>query len=155
MLEGCAGIKKTGNQKTPDQANWSGRLALHVQADSGISPAQDQSFSAPFELRGSARQGDLLFYTPLGSTAAAIHWTENTAVLQARGETREFGDLNQLIRDLLGCDVPVTALFSWLNGQPQEAIGWQVDLSQQSQGKILARRLTPGPPALLQVLLDN
>lgn len=76
-------------------------------------------------------------------------------MLQARGESRKFSDLAQLIEEVLGTDVPVTALFAWLAGHRQEAHGWQVDLSQRTQGKILAHRLSPAPQAELRVILED
>jgi len=130
-------------------------LALRVQANPAEDKATGSSFSAPFELQGNAQQGELVLLTPLGSTAAAIHWAPGKAVLQARGETHEFDNLSQLISELLGTDVPVAALFAWLHGQAQEVNGWQVDLSQRNQGKILAQRLSPSPPAELRLVLDN
>jgi len=130
-------------------------LSLRVQADANAGQKQDQSFSAAFELHGNPTLGELQFFTPLGSTAAAMHWSPCGAMLQARGETREFSNLAQLITSLLGTNVPVAALFAWLDGQALVVDGWQVDLSQRAQGKIQARRSTPAPVAELRVLLDD
>jgi len=154
LVAGCASIERANALKSSPSANWHGRLALRIAATT-TEQTPDQSFSAAFELQGTPQQGDLLLLTPLGSTAAAIHWMPGQAVLHARGETRQFNDLDQLITQLLGTPVPVTALFAWLAGQAQEVEGWQVDLSAQDQGKILARRLSPEPSAELRVVLDN
>jgi len=126
-----------------------------VQADADAGQKQGQSFSAAFELQGNPGEGELQFFTPLGSTVAAIRWSLAGAVLQARGEVREFNNLTQLSTALLGTDIPVTALFAWLDGLPQDVEGWQVDLSQRPQGKIQAHRNTPRPAAELRVLLDD
>ena len=153
LLTGCATPPRPSQQVPAGISSWHGRLAVRVAADPTSTRTQDQSFSAAFDLSGQAQQGDLNFYTTLGSTAAAIHWTETSASVQARGETRHYPSLDQLMRDLLGADVPVTALFSWLAGQAQTAAGWQVDLSAHDQGKITARRLT-APTAELRVVLE-
>jgi len=128
---------------------------VRVKADPDQPQSQDQSFSAAFELQGNPDQGELRLFTPLGSTAAGIQWTPGSAVLQSRGETRQYSSLAQLIQRVLGTDVPVTALFAWLAGQTQDVDGWQVDLSARDQGKIVARRAAPALPAELQVLLAN
>jgi outer membrane lipoprotein LolB len=117
--------------------------------------APDQSFSAAFELQGNAQQGSLLLLTPLGTTAARVRWTAALTTLQSGGETREFPDLQTLINHLLGTDVPVTALFAWLDGQQVEIDGWQVDLTQRTEGKITARRLMPQPMAELRLVLED
>lgn len=134
---------------------WRGRLSLRVESSSTAAQTQDPSFTAGFELSGNAGEGELLLFTPLGSTAAAIHWNPAMAVLQANGERQEFHSLDLLINKLLGTGLPVTALFAWLGGQARDSDGWQVDLSQKRQGKILARRMTPAPPAELRVVLDD
>lgn len=155
LVAGCSITPRARGQNDLGHQVWRGRLSLRVQADSNAGQKQDQSFSAAFELQGDPTLGELQFFTPLGSTAAAMHWSPTGATLQARGETREFSNLTQLIISLLGTDVPVAALFAWLDGQALVADGWQVDLSQRAQGKIQARRSTPAPVAELRVLLDD
>lgn len=155
LIAGCALSIRGKAQNDAQTSIWQGRLALRVQANPAEDKATGSSFSAPFELQGNAQQGELVLLTPLGSTAAAIHWAPGRAILQARGATREFDNLSQLVSELLGTDVPVAALFAWLHGQAQEVNGWKVDLSQRNQGKILAQRLTPSPPAELRLVLDN
>jgi len=114
-----------------------------------------QALQGAFELQGSAQQGELRFLTPLGSTAAWIRWSPDGAELLARGETRQFGSLAQLISQAVGIDLPIAAFFLWLQGQDQAVEGWQVDLSGMAQGKITARRTTPKPSTELRLLLDN
>mgnify|MGYP006284480791 CR=1 FL=1 len=149
-LAGCAAPVR---QRT-DTVVWHGRLALRVQADASAAAPPGASFSAAFDLSGDAARGELNFYSPLGSTLAAIRWEPGAASVRSRGETRPYDSLDQLIVDTLGADVPVAALFEWLAGQAQPVPGWQVDLSARAQGKITAQRLTT-PRAELRVILDN
>jgi len=114
-----------------------------------------QAFQGAFELQGNAEQGDLRFLTPLGSTAAWIRWNPQGAELLAHGETRQFGNLAQLVSQAVGADLPIAALFSWLRGQSHAVDGWQVDLSGWAAGKIAARRTTPEPVTELRLVLDN
>ncbi len=111
--------------------------------------------TAGFELVGAMQQGQLLLFTPLGSTAAVVDWRTGWATLRAQGQTREFTGLDELIKHLLGTPVPVAAMFAWLDGQPVNADGWEVDLSNRSQGKIVARRLLPTPAAELRLVLED
>ncbi len=153
LIAGCAIPIRARGQKDSEIRSWHGRLSVRVAAAPELGQDQGQSFSAAFELLGNPAQGDLTFFSPLGSTVAAIHWTVDKASLQANGETREFDNLRQLIQVVLGTDVPVAALFAWLEGQAEASEGWQVDLSEKEQGKITARRATP-PAAELRVLLE-
>jgi outer membrane lipoprotein LolB len=155
FMAGCASQKRTGSQNSLYPENWRGRLAVRVQADPSQGQTRDQAFSAEFDLHGNAQQGDLLFYTPLGSTAAVIHWEPGKAELLTNGEPRTFTDLNRLIRELLGTEVPIESLFLWLAGKRQDTAGWQVDLTDKAQGKITARRLEPPPVAELKLILEN
>lgn len=155
LIPGCAIKPRARDPNDLKGKIWHGRLSLRTLADASTGQKQDQSFSAAFELQGNPSQGDLQFFTPLGSTAAALHWSPTGATLQARGETRDFSDLTQLMTTVLGTDVPVTALFAWLDGQALAADGWEVDLTDRPQGKIRARRNLPAPVAELRVLLDD
>jgi len=112
------------------------------------------SFSAGFDLRGSAREGTLELVTPLGSTAALLEWSAAGARLQVAGEPpRQGASLEALVLAATGTEVPIAALFDWLAGRPTTSTGWQVDLSQRGQGRLQAQRQQP--PAELRLVLDN
>jgi len=49
---------------------------------------------------------------------------------------------------------PVQALFQCLQGHPSQADGWDVDLSGFGDGKLVARRKSPQPTAILRIALD-
>lgn len=127
---------------------------MQVQTVPNEPDSQSQSFSAAFELTGTPDAGELTFFTPLGSTAAAIRWTAHLATLESQGDTRTYTGLGQLIQNLLGTDVPVAALFAWLDGRDMQADGWVVDLAKFAQGKIIAQRLAPLPQAQLRLILE-
>ncbi len=152
LIAGCAVAPKNtdpnGNQGLP----WRGRLAVRIAADPPNSQAQ--SFAAGFELSGNAETGELNLLTPLGTTAAALSWSAHTAVLRSNGEVRFFESLEALVKQALGSEIPVTALFAWLAGDNVEATGWSADLSLHASGRIVARRITPAPSTELLVLLE-
>lgn len=154
LIAGCALNQRAKSQNDTNIPNWHGRLATQVEANPDDPQSQRQSFSASFELTGSPDAGELTFFTPLGSTAAAIRWTRHVATLESPGDTRSFAGLGPLIQNLLGTDIPVIALFAWLDGQGLQADGWEVDLAQFAQGKIIAQRLTPLPQAQLRLILE-
>lgn len=154
LIAGCSVYKRAEPEKLSEIVSWQGRLSVQTDADESRGQTQAQAFGAAFELRGDAESGELLLLTPLGNTAAAIRWTPNGAELQAQGGRREFGNLQQLIWQTLGTDIPVSALFLWLRGQEVEVDGWQVDLTQFGQGKIVASRHQPPPAARLRLILE-
>ena len=127
---------------------WRGRLAIRVESE----PAQ--VFSAAFELSGSAPAGALTLFTPLGPTAAALSWTPEGGTLRSNSEVRQFATLGALMRQTLGAELPITALFAWLAGDTAVSDGWQVDLSQRPNGRITVRRQSPLPMAEMRVVLD-
>ena len=127
---------------------WRGRLAIRVESE----PVQ--VFSAAFELSGSAPAGALTLFTPLGTTAAALNWTPEGSTLRTNLEVRQFATLGALMRQTLGTELPIAALFDWLAGDTAASAGWQVDLSQRPNGRITVRRQSPLPMAELRVVLD-
>ncbi|MDD3936825.1 outer membrane lipoprotein LolB [Rhodoferax sp.] len=150
-VAGCAVPSRISEEKAVQTARWTGRLSVRVEA----SPAQGpQAFSSSFELQGGPGQGQLLFFTPLGSTAAAIAWSPQQAHMQSGTETHVFSSITELIERVLGTPVPVAALFAWLAGEPLSLDGWQVDQSQFADGKITARRTSPSPSAEIRVVLE-
>lgn len=112
------------------------------------------SFSAAFVLRGSPTQGELSFFTPLGSTAASVVWHAQEAQWTAQGRSRSYSSLQDLMSDLLKTDLPAPALFAWLHGQTIPADPWHADLSQWPQGRIHATRST-WPQAEVRIVLER
>lgn len=91
----------------------------------------------------------------MGSTAAALSWSAQTAVMRTQGEVRSFESLDALIKQAVGTEIPVAALFAWLAGDNMIAAGWSADLSQHANGKITARRVQPVPLAELRLVLEK
>lgn len=148
LVAGCA----TPPRPAPAEqtaAAWSGRLALQV-ADN-----PNESFSAMFDLRGSAQSGELTLSNPIGGTLAMLSWAPGTATLRNNGQMHHFQSVDALVRKATGSDIPVPALFDWLRGVPTPVPGWQPDLSQLAQGRISALRLQPPPQASLRVAIDR
>ena len=150
FIAGCAHPTKTSGTFDSKIAFWSGRLSLQVDQ------APEQSFAAAFELKGSAEQGELNLFSPLGSTLAVLRWQPGSATLAGVGEVRRFDSLDALVGQATGTPIPVAALFDWLAGAATPVPGWQADLSQlQANGRINARRVSPSPTVDLRVALDR
>jgi outer membrane lipoprotein LolB len=120
-----------------------------------VTEPQPQSFSANFELDGDATRGTLRLLTPLGTTLAAMQWRPGSATLTTAGEPRLFDSLAALTQSTLGFDLPVTALFDWLRGAPNPVPFWETDLTELSNGKLMARRIAPDMKAELKLLIDT
>lgn len=149
LLAGCAAVPRG---PVPGLA---GRLSVQVEA-LGEQPAR--SFSAAFELQGTAERGELQLTSPLGSLVARAQWRPGVARLQTSQGTHSFPDLESLSVEMLGEPLPLTALVDWLHGRPWAGapnkpvpggfsqLGWQVDLSRFDHGALQARR--PDAPAV-------
>ncbi|MBX9871789.1 MAG: outer membrane lipoprotein LolB [Burkholderiaceae bacterium] len=137
--------------RTPDTSRgyWRGRLALRVDDRS-----EPRSFFANFELSGAADAGELLLSSPLGTTLAQLRWSPQAALLRNNGQTRAFDSLDALAVEATGTDIPIAALFEWLQGRAAPADGWQADLTQLQGGRLLARREQPAPAAELRLILE-
>lgn len=149
FIAGCTTPPKASLSTHPEAPPWHGRLAVRIESD------QPQSFFAEFELTGTPLIGELTLFTPLGNTAAALSWTAQTAIMRANGEVRYFKSLDELIKQAVGTEIPVAALFAWLAGNNLPVSGWSADLSQHAQGRITARRLEPAPPTELRLVLEK
>ena len=149
MLGGCAQPARQLQLDVAASHHWSGRMALQVQ------DAQQPSFSAGFELQGQPESGTLLVFNPLGSIMARLQWTRGGATLQQGDQITQSDSLPELITRMTGSDIPVAALFDWLQGKNTAVTGWQTDLSRISDGRLRADRISPPPEASLRIVLDQ
>jgi outer membrane lipoprotein LolB len=134
-------------------AFWAGRLALVVQSSED---QQNQSFFASFELQGNALEGSLSLFSPV-STVAVMSWKPGEALLHQSGQAqaRRFESASSMIEQVTGAPLQLPALFDWLQGRERSLAGWQVDLSQQPQGRIVAKRISPLPALDLRIVLEK
>ncbi len=146
-LAGCA--QPVLRAPDPSRGYWRGRLALRIDDQS-----EPRSFFANFELSGAADAGELLLSSPLGTTLAQLRWSPQSALLRNNGQTRAFDSLDTLAVEATGTDIPIAALFEWLQGRSVPADGWQADLTQIQTGRLLARREHPTPAAELRLILE-
>lgn len=153
FIAGCAAPPRVNIENGSSPSIFRGRLSVRLEAD--LPRTQAQFFSAAFELIGTPQHGELSLYTPLGSTAATLSWTAQTATMRTGADVRRFDSLDALIQQALGTDLPVAALFAWLRGEPMNTAGWQADLGQFDDGRLTAHRTAPPPVAELRVILDK
>ena len=130
-----------------EENSWNGRIALQIDGQAS------QSFSAMFELRGTAQAGGLVLLSPFGNRIAQLDWKDGHAQLVSSQDTRTSDSLDTLLQDVTGTRIPVTALFSWLKGTQASATGWQADLTGIADGRLTARRDDPQPTATLRIAL--
>ena len=130
-----------------EENSWNGRIALQIDGQAS------QSFSAMFELRGTAQAGGLVLLSPFGNRIAQLDWKDGHAQLVSGQDTRTSDSLDTLLQDVTGTRIPVTALFSWLKGTQASATGWQADLTGLADGRLTARRDDPQPTATLRIAL--
>jgi outer membrane lipoprotein LolB len=141
-----------------DLAILQGRIFLLVHAADGMRPpdgVQPRSFSASFELAGDAGQGELRLFSPLGTQLVRMEWSPGRAMLTIHGETRRYFSQDEMLRQVTGEDIPVSALLAWLNGRDIDQPGWQVNLAHFVDGKIVAERLSPLPRLELRIALER
>jgi outer membrane lipoprotein LolB len=110
--------------------------------------------SAGFELQGMSKNGQLHFFTPLGTNLASLQWTTQGAQLLQGAQSQHFESLDALSEQLTGASLPIAELFDWLQGIHTQALGWEADLSQVSEGTLSAKRTHPMPAVVLRIKLD-
>jgi outer membrane lipoprotein LolB len=158
---------------------WTGRLSVRSEA-SADQPAR--SNSGQFELSGSARHGQLVLTSPLGTVVARASWSLRAASaaggsdvdhieLDTGGGPRRYANLDEMMQDALGDALPLEAMFDWLAGRPWPGaastpiaedgrsgftqLGWTVDLAHLADARLIsADRLAPPPPLHVRVKLD-
>jgi outer membrane lipoprotein LolB len=129
----------------------------------------ERSFSADFELRGSAQAGELLISGPFGATAARAQWAPGMARLDGPQGEVVAADLSTLAERALGAALPIGALFDWLNGRPWpeapasalpdgasgfDQLGWRINLARWAERRVEVMRLAP-PVVTVRLRLND
>lgn len=160
FIASCAsGVRTTApndrkNAEVSAPNAWTGRISLQVQSPSEGVPAQ--SFAASFEINGQPERGDLTLIDPLGSVLGVVRWTPEEAVLDSgNGRLQRYASMEAFLAQTTGAAIPLTAFFSWLQGQSADASGWTADLSRHAEGRVTARRIQPAPKADLRLVLNR
>lgn len=148
IMAACAQAPRVPSLPDTARSQWSGRLALRIDAD----PVQ--SFHAGFDLRGNARSGELSLFSPLGSTLARMTWAPGQAHMQWNGQQRAFDSIDALTREATGTELPIASLFEWLSGRASNTDGWSADLHALADGKLVASRTRPQPAVQMRLVLD-
>jgi outer membrane lipoprotein LolB len=150
LIAGCAVNPRATGQNDQQREAWAGRISLQVASE----PAQ--SFSAIFELKGRAENGELTLISPLGNVLGVLRWSPGQALLDRGNQNiQQFASIDELMERTTGAAIPLTALFGWLQGSNASVSGWSADLSRHGEGRVSARRTLPAPEADLRVVLDN
>jgi outer membrane lipoprotein LolB len=153
-IAACAQFKRANDQNDAQNGLktdfWTGRISLQVASE------PPQSFSGSFELKGRPERGELTLISPLGSVVGILRWTPGEAVLDSgNGKIQRFDSIDELMLRATGAAIPLTALFSWLEGNPATVNGWSADLARHGEGRVIARRSSPAPEADLRVVLER
>jgi outer membrane lipoprotein LolB len=110
--------------------------------------------TAGFLLRGDIKRGELDLYSPLGTTLGVLEWTPESVELVQGNSHQIFDSLDELTQKTTGAELPLQAIFGWLKGEDIKAAGWQADLSNASNGSIIAWRTKPLPIVNMRIKLD-
>jgi len=132
--------------KTPYRA---GRFALVIDTE------PQQSFLSTFDLTGGWPEGVLTIYNPLGMQMARVEWTAQTARLLQGKQVRQFENLEKLIYQTTGTQLPAAALVDWLSGKPTPAEGWNVDVSEWHLNRLVLERVQPAPRTVLRIAFES
>lgn len=156
LLAGCA----TPRAMVPvaRESYYTGRMAIFREPQAGDENHAGESWSAGFELKGSPDHGELMLYTPLGTTVARVRWSPDMASLtDSGGREHHYPTLDALTLAYFHATIPVAALFDWLAGHATRYadLGWHADLSRSTEGIVSAERREPSPVVRIRVVLES
>jgi outer membrane biogenesis lipoprotein LolB len=141
------------NESMYDKKNtvhaWRGRIAVRVDSK------PIQQFNAHFSLEGSPISGDMQFSNMLGTVLGEISWQERGASWRNIHGVTSYPSLTMLTQDVIGTNLPMDCLFSWLQHHQCHAPSWQIDLGEADGSYIKAIRTGPDYSAQLVIILDH
>lgn len=150
FLAACSSTPIVQPSAQGSDKHWQGRLALKVEG------ASAQAWTAFFELDGNPERGSLILSSLFGTRLARMQWAPNSASLQTPSENLQFPSLEAMVAHHNANPFPVTALFSWLQGQRLDVKGWEVSMDQLPQGRLSALQRGPDNALTeLKVILER
>ena len=150
--------------------------AFHLEGRVSVK-AGEESFSGGLAWRRGGGTEELLLNTPLGQGVAELRGdSEGVTLTDAKGQTYRAPDADALVRQVLGLELPLRGLASWVVGHPRpgaafraepDEVGrlgvleqdeWRIEFSRYSlqgktmlPGKLIARR---GEALEVRVVVD-
>ncbi|MGB8517982.1 MAG: lipoprotein insertase outer membrane protein LolB [Gallionella sp.] len=170
-LTGCASVAPSPVASTTQREvaafNLNGRFAVHHQ---------DKHYSGGMRWQHEPARDELLLQGPLGITAARIVSDAQAATLEQNGRRYEDGDVESLMRQVLGWGLPLPVLHHWIMGAAEASIpaaierdatgriallyqaGWEVRYvryADDSAGSLPSRITLKHEDLEVQLLLDE
>ena len=150
LLAACANPAPNRSiEQAASTKQWQGRIIVTVQSE------PPRNMNAGFSLEGNVRQGELNLFSPLGTTLATLQWTPYTTQWVQGSQQRRYDSMAHLTEETTGAELPMDAVFDWLEGNATVSPGWQTDLSAIAQGTLVATRVSPEPRVVLRIKLDT
>jgi outer membrane lipoprotein LolB len=114
-----------------------------------------QTVFAGFELEGDEQTGEMRILGPLGSAAWVLQWQPGKAIVSDGQHSRSAPDLQQLMQQLTGVELPIGLIFDGLDGRTIQAAGWWIEPTDGRHDRLYAVRLEPLPRIELLIHLQN
>lgn len=122
------------DQSPSEPRFYSGKLNLQTIADG----KNKKSMTLNFELQGNLQNGQLNLLGPLGTQVMQLQWEPHMAILRQGKNQITATHLGQLTNTLLGFELPLDAVFQWLENQPsknQNLTFWSLETLEMPSGK--------------------
>ena len=150
LLTSCSIFSsKSKHTVLAQNGHWEGRLQLKILQK------KPEQFSANFTLEGTAQQGELTIYSPIGTTVAVASWDAAGATLTEGSQKHAFESMDALTERLTGASLPLPPLMAWLNSDGPAVVGWEIRSENPQAGRrLFAKRMQPLPQLHLTLILD-
>jgi outer membrane lipoprotein LolB len=149
-LSGCAMFSSPPRQaELVKVGHWEGRISLKVLRD------PPELFSASFEINGRPEDGELTFFSPIGTTLAVARWTPFNAQLMEGAKVKRYDSVEAMMLELTGSKLPLPELLGWLDQDGAELPGWTLKSDNSSSSRrVFAKRQQPLPAVELTLVID-
>lgn len=85
-------------------------------------------------------EDDILLLAPLGQTVARIHRDDNKATLEANGRGYNAQDMESLMQQVLGWQLPLSGLRYWVVGLPVSEDESTIEMTKKGQLGVLRQQ---------------
>lgn len=133
LLAGCATTPVTVHREAQADApfTFNGRVAIKQG---------EQRDSAGMRWVHRSDDDEILLLAPLGQTVARIHRGSGEATLDASGKHHAAQDMEGLMQEVLGWQLPLSGLRYWVTAVPAPGGGFDIERDANGQVKVLRQQ---------------
>ncbi len=156
-------------ETTVHRFDFAGQIQINSKDKEANKANKNTNTKVNFNLQGNPTEGSLELSTFFGITVAQLEWAGDGATLTStvplssnNTNSQTAPSVDELMQVLLGnrFNLPIAALFDWLNGIPTSVVGWDIEVlpnrsNPKAGNRLVVKHASTDSTVKLTVILSS